>query len=208
MLRTVALSLFTTLLLAPPALAEDRTERPLDQPMMLVATPRLIDPLFAHTVLLVVPMKNDQHIGFIINRPTDQKLSNLFPDHEASKKATDPVYFGGPMAMGTIFALVRGDHPPGPGAIPVLQNLHIVIHVDEIDRIIERAPGDARYLIGLVQWQAGELRQELAQGAWNIQKASGEAVFRKNPKGLWDELSMRSRAVLARASAGDLLRVG
>ena len=206
MLPTIALSLLATLL--PPAYAEDLPERSLDQPMMLVATPRLTDPLFARTVLLVVPIKNDQHIGFIINRPTDQKLSNLFPNHEASRNATDPVYFGGPMAMGTIFALVRGDHEPGLGAIPVLKNLHVAIHVDEIDRIIERSPHDARYLIGLVQWQAGELRQELEQGAWNLHKASDEAVFRRDPKGLWTELSMRAGAVLARAAAADLLRVG
>ena len=36
----------------------------------LVAAPRLIDPDYRGTVLLVVPIENSRHVGIIVNRPT------------------------------------------------------------------------------------------------------------------------------------------
>src|SRR5215470_6262503 len=59
----------------------------------LVAAPRLIDPDYRGTVLLVVPVENSRHVGVIINRPTGRSLSSLFPEHAPSKMVKDPVYF-------------------------------------------------------------------------------------------------------------------
>ena len=63
----------------------------------LVATPQFTDPDYRATVLLAVPIENGQHVGVIINRPTDRSLASLFPEHAPSKRVRDPVYFGGPM---------------------------------------------------------------------------------------------------------------
>jgi len=64
---TYALLLAATLGFAAPLHAEDDVS----QPVILVAKPELQDSVYARTVLVVAPLGGDQHIGFIVNRPTE-----------------------------------------------------------------------------------------------------------------------------------------
>src|SRR5262249_44190964 len=101
----VGVSCAGLLLFATSVSAQD-----LRKPMLLVAKPTLQGP-YMQTALLAVPL-GDKHIGFILNRATDVTLAKAFPDHAPSAKVLDPIYFGGPEAADSIFALVRRD----PGA--------------------------------------------------------------------------------------------
>ena len=61
----------------------------LSQSMILVAKPELVDQLYGSTVLVVTPVGPDQHAGFIVNRPTNVTLGQLFPDDGPSQKVVD-----------------------------------------------------------------------------------------------------------------------
>ena len=41
---------------------------------------------------------DDAHVGFIVNRPTQVSLGELFAGHGHAQKLVDPVYSGGPLA--------------------------------------------------------------------------------------------------------------
>ena len=86
----------------PAALAAD-----IATPMILVATERLVGSPYEETVLLAVPDGNGQHLGLIVNRPTAIELAAVFPDSALSRRAMDPVFFGGPVMSGSLFAAVR-----------------------------------------------------------------------------------------------------
>jgi putative transcriptional regulator len=165
----------------------------------LVAAPRLIDPDYRGTVLLVVPLENSRHVGVIVNRPTGRSLSSLFPEHAPSKLVRDPVYFGGPMLRQAVFAVVHIDHTPGPGSIQLMKELFLATQGAVVDHIIEETPNAARYYVGYVAWRPGELRQEVDRGLWYVLDADPDLVFRKDPAGLWEELLRRARAVTAGA---------
>ena len=169
--------------------------------IMLVATPRLIDPDYRSTVLLAVPVENNRHVGVIINRPTGRSLSSLFPEHAPSKLVKDPVYFGGPMLRQAVFAVVHIDHTPGPGSIQMMKELFLATQGAVVDHIIEDTPNEARYYVGYVAWRPGELRQEVDRGLWYVLDADPDLVFRKDPGSLWEELLRRARAVTAGAPA-------
>src|SRR5712692_8402963 len=68
----------------------------LSKPVILVAKPELRDELYGSSILVVTPLGGDQHVGFIVNRPTGVTLGRLFPEHAAAQKVIDPVYLGGP----------------------------------------------------------------------------------------------------------------
>ena len=170
-----------------------------DEAVFLVATPRLVDPAYRQSVLLVVPADNDRHIGFIINRPTQRSLSSLFPEHEPSKKVADPVFFGGPMSRSALFAVVKSERNPGGGSIGLMRNLFFAMRVDVVDRIIETMPNDARYYVGYVEWRPGELRAELNRGLWYVSNANPDSVFRKNTDTMWEEMVRAARAISADA---------
>ena len=159
----------------------------LDKPLLLVASPALQGP-YARTALLVFPMR-DQHAGFILNRSTDVKLASLFPDHPPSAKVADPIYFGGPEMMDSLFALVRRN--PGEQSLRVFGDLFVTADADTVDSIIETTPNDARYFAGYVGWQAGELAKEIEGGYWYVGDPDSALVFSKEPGKMWEELVER-----------------
>lgn len=158
--------------------------------VMLVVKPDL-RAAYSQTVLIVVPFGKAEHIGFIINRPLEQSLGSLFPDHPPSRKLVDPVRFGGPVMADTILAVVRSPRNPGGESLPPFADLFVASRADDIDRIIEQAPNDARYFAGFVGWRAGELEAEIAKGFWYVLEPQADLVFRKNAGDLWRELVPR-----------------
>ncbi|NJN40359.1 MAG: YqgE/AlgH family protein, partial [Gammaproteobacteria bacterium] len=165
--------------------------------VLLVANPQFHDPTYRHTVLLAVALEKGGHIGVIVNRPTNQPLANLFPEHEPSKKVVDPVYFGGPFSRSALVAVVKRDSSPGRGSVALMKSLYMAINVSTIDSIIESTPNEARYYVGYVVWRPGELRREIDRGLWAVQNADPDVVLRKDTKGLWEELLRRSRRITA-----------
>jgi putative AlgH/UPF0301 family transcriptional regulator len=69
----------------------------------------------------------------------------------------------------------------------IMPGLFAAIDARSVERIIEADPDDARYFTGLVVWRPGELRHEIAQGAWYVLKSDSALVLRE-PKGLWEAL--------------------
>jgi len=186
-MRNVRLAAFFALLLAwmPLSAAPE-----LSRSLVLVAKPELHDPLYGKAVLVVAPFGNDQHVGFIVNRPTDLTLGKIFPEHGPSQKVLDPVFLGGPVDASAIFALVPQSDSPGGKSVQIMPGLFAVIDAPTVDRIIETNPQDARFVAGLVVWRPGELRREVELGAWHVMD-SDPALATREPEGLWEELIQR-----------------
>ena len=165
---------------------------PSTESFILVANPQLRHPLYGRTVLVVKSFGADQHFGFIVNRPGPFTLRRLFPGHRPSQKVVDPVFIGGPVDARMLFALVARAERPGRGCVELAPGLFAVLDGRTVNRVIEANPDDARFLTGLVVWRPGELRRELALGAWYVLDANASIAVR-DPRGLWEELVARSR---------------
>lgn len=193
----VLVVLAIALLAAPQiALAQD------DGALLLVAHPAFRDSDYRQSVLIAAPVPNGGHVGVILNRPTRRSLGSLFPEHEPSRKVIEPVFYGGPFSRGALVALVKTDHTPGAGSVPLMRNLYLTFRANIIDRVIESTPNDARYYVGYVGWRPGELRSEIDGGIWSVVSADIETVFRKDTDGLWEELLQQSRRIRAEGGAG------
>jgi putative transcriptional regulator len=176
------LGLIAALFVTLPAAAADITA-----PVILVAKRQLTDRFYGATILVARPIGQDQHIGFIVNRPTKVTLGQLFPQHAPSQKVPDPVFVGGPINTESIFALVQTKKNPGGRSVKLLDNLFAVIDGKLVDDVIEKDPAHARFVAGLVAWRTGELEEEIKRGAWHVLAADSGLVLRK-PEGLWEEL--------------------
>ena len=155
--------------------------------LMLVAKPTL-EPPYGQTVLLVVPVGSAEHVGFILNRPLDQKMANLFPDNAPAQKVADPVRFGGPVMSDTVFAIAASPDDPNRESLPLFDDIVVATSAAVITRIMEQSPNDARYFVGFVGWQPGELEAEIARGFWYVMEPRPDLVFRRDAKGMWKEL--------------------
>ena len=159
-----------------------------DEPLILVAKPALRDNLYGATILVAKPLGNNQHIGFIVNKPTRVTLAKLFPDHVPSRKVAEPVFLGGPVNSETIFALVQRKDSPGSRSMQIAPDLYLAHERDVVDRIIETEADHARFFAGLVLWRPGELDAEIKRGFWFVLDADSSLVLRKSTQGMWEEL--------------------
>jgi putative transcriptional regulator len=185
-MKVLLLALGAALAWAVPAAAADLSES-----VILVAKRQLRDKLYGATILVARPIGNDQHIGFIVNRPTKVTLGELFPRHGPSQKVPDPVYVGGPISAESIFALVKTPKHPGGRSVELMPGMYAVFDGKIVDEVIEHDANHARFVAGLVGWRAGELRDEVKRGAWFVLEADPAVVLR-NPEGLWEEMVRRA----------------
>ena len=181
------LAFLSTLLAAFAVAAPARAADPSDA-LLLVAQPKLVDPIYASTVLLVKPLPNGGHAGFIVNKPTQAKLGEVFPDHEPSKKVADPLFLGGPEDLNTVFALVERGAAKKDGAIHFAPGLFLAVKSQDVDGVIESEADHARFLVGLVIWKPGELDAEMDRGFWYQFDPDPRIVMRRNTDRLWQEM--------------------
>jgi putative transcriptional regulator len=151
-----------------------------------VAKPGLADPNFRETVVLVSQTPDGGTVGVILNRPTPAK-------HPASG---DALGFGGPVMREVLVALFASERAPEAAAFHVLQGIYLTMHPQNIDRLlVER--GQYRLFAGFAGWAPGQLQNELARDDWFVLPASAELVFRKDTRGLWEELVRKARGRVA-----------
>ena len=160
----------------------------LSNSMILVAKPELVDPLYGSAVLVVTPVGGDQHVGFIVNRPTNVTLGELFPEDGPSQKVVDPIYLGGPLNSQVLFALVQRKQSPAGQSFELMPGLYAAVDEETVDGIIRAESDHARFVAGLVVWRRGELSAEIERGAWYVLPPDAHLAVRKPSQGLWEEL--------------------
>ena len=180
---------------APASLAQGTSQdanagasRPSSEAVMLVARPELQNELLGSSILLVLPLDNGGHAGFIVNKPTAMTLGQAFPDDEPSQKVQEPLFLGGPVSPNIIFALVKRPDSPGADAIRFTKDLFLAMSSDTVDRIIQNESDHARFFAGAMVWRPGELKEQIENGAWYVSDASAEVALSRNVDHLWDDL--------------------
>ncbi|MBI2896720.1 MAG: YqgE/AlgH family protein [Deltaproteobacteria bacterium] len=140
-------------------------------PGLLVAAPSLNDPNFVRALVLLVTHGTEGALGFIVNRPTDVRLSQVLsnmglgpaPGHDSI------VLEGGPVrreAGWIVYAPARGVDAD-PEALAVTDRLHVTASRKTLEAI-GRGEGPLRYhvVLGCAGWGPGQLEAEIAAGVW------------------------------------------
>ena len=166
---------------------------------LLIAARGLADPNFAETVVLLAEFSDKGAMGIILNRRTDVTLTSVAPVLEVP--GVDPVlvFFGGPVAVPGILALVRAASAPA-GTSRIVADVHLVNTREVLENTI-RAGADAgrlRVYVGYAGWAADQLNAETAAGSWHILEGDGDIVFDPEPDSTWERQIRRTEALQAR----------
>ena len=103
---------------------------------------------------------------------------------------------GGPVNVESMFAVVHREPIPGDKSIPLTTDMSLAFDAATVDQIIEQDGNAARFFVGLVVWQPGELERSCRSDFWFVMRNDAEIVFRKSTDGLWEELVRKSRDML------------
>ena len=173
-------------LLAVMALLPDTAALAGEQPAagkLLVATGDVDGSSFERTVILLLHYDETGAQGLVINRRSDAELAEVFPGSEILANSSGALFWGGPVRMTTMRALLRTVKPP-PDAVEVIPGVHQV----PLDGDPEDYRGDAatlRFYAGYAGWAPGQLDHELRLGSWDVVAASADIVFAANPESVW-----------------------
>ena len=154
---------------------------------LLVASEFVVGDVFAKTVILLLHYDETGAMGLVVNRPTEVEPGEILADVEAISGYSGTLYWGGPVQMNSLRALLRADTPP-EGAQEVVDSVYQL----PLDDALQDVPMDLaslRFFIGYAGWSAGQLDHELGRGDWLVVPASDELVFAEDPGLLWERLT-------------------
>ena len=157
------------------------------QGKLLVATDLVQGELFANTVILMLHYDDTGAFGLVVNRPTEVKPEEILDDEEGIAGYTGTLFWGGPVHMDSLRALLRTDEPP-EGAEKIVASVYLV----SFEAALEQGPADPaalRLFIGYAGWAPGQLDYELARGSWRVLPGSDDLVFDDEPETLWKRLA-------------------
>jgi len=162
----------------------------LSTPVLLMAMPQVLDPFFHRSVVLLLHHEEEGSFGFILNRPTGIKVSEILKGMDVgwSGRAEAVAYFGGPVQpnLGTVlFAPLLADGGPEDTATEVLPGVALTQHVGDLSRLAEAPPDQFRLILGYAGWGEGQLMEEILRNDWLTAPASSELIFAPDPEQVW-----------------------
>jgi putative transcriptional regulator len=160
---------------------------------LLVATPLLSDPNFSRTVVLMLEDNDEGALGLVLNRPSPLEVGDPLPDW-ADLSASPPVVFvGGPVSRSSVIALARCDDGPGIAEetwTSVLGPIG-VLDLTADATLLHTMIGDVRVFAGYAGWDAQQLVDEIAEGAWFVVDAVPADATTDVPEHLWRDVLRR-----------------
>jgi len=148
---------------------------------LLVATPLLGDPNFDRTVVLMLAHGSEGALGLVLNRPTGTRADELVPGWGERVAAPAVMFLGGPVGQNGVIGL----HPGGT----------IDLNVPPEETF--DPPEVLRLFAGSAGWGAGQLEEELTEGAWWVFDAEPGDAFTGVPDDLWAAVLRRQRGTIA-----------
>ena len=190
LVATVAL-LVITLFGLPAAVADDSEQfkRSADKGMFLVATDQLAHSSFKETVILITHLSERGATGLAINRPSEFKLNEIFPEVEQLRQHHDEVYLGGPVRTNSVFVLMRTKRPHA-NMYRIAKDLYFSAGVNALTHGLENLTGDehTRAYVGYTGWAPGQLEHEIHRGDWLVIHADPDIVFDQDYRSVWKKL--------------------
>lgn len=164
--------------------------------IFLVADPKVSDPTFKKTVVLILEHGKKGTMGLIINRPTNLSLSQLLPKIDAAQPPVGSLYDGGPVDRKTLTLLYRSASPPD-GVRPLFSD----VYASQEARVLadqlrfSGAKQSFRLYAGYAGWGAEQLLREMKRGDWHLVKADTASLYERPVQGIWQEMFMRSQSL-------------
>jgi len=155
-------------------------------PCLLVASPLLVDPNFLHAVVLLVEHDDAGGMGVILNRPLPVTLQQICQESRLAFSGDEDAtaWRGGPVDPQRGIILVRGGLPEADDTVLDFTDF-ISYRKDLLESLLVEPSARFRLYLGYAGWSAGQLDQEMQEGAWARMPLNPEWLMCEDPKTLW-----------------------
>lgn len=157
--------------------------------VLLVASPHLTDPNFLHSVVYLLDHGDSGSLGFIVNRPLDVPLSELWAEAPGGLAGSRIAAEGGPVDKHKGL-LLHGDTNL-VGAQLMGDGVAIGGDLDALGArwVSGEDHHGPRLFLGHSGWSAGQLMAEIEEGAWVVRPGRIDLLLAAQPSELlWQQL--------------------
>jgi putative transcriptional regulator len=162
---------------------------------LLVATPTISDPRFAHVVILMVRHDQEGAFGIVVNRPIgEHSIATLLEatgGNDPNIEGRVQVFAGGPVQPELGFVLHSAEYRRS-GTIDIDGKVAMTAS-REILRDIghNQGPEKSLFAFGYTGWAPGQLEGELARQTWFTTPEEPKLIFDDDRNHLWDDAMVR-----------------
>jgi putative transcriptional regulator len=155
---------------------------------LLIASPALVDPNFARSVVLVTEHGPEGAMGVVLNRPSETEVGEVAPELGEIADG-EPVFIGGPVQPQALVVLAEFSDPEAAAWIVVADVGFVGAETDHRDlgAVVRRG----RVYAGYSGWGAGQLEAELEEEAWIVEPPLPAELFYADPEALWQDVLAR-----------------
>ncbi|MEU6847906.1 YqgE/AlgH family protein [Streptomyces sp. NPDC046716] len=167
---------------------------------LLVATPALADPNFDRAVVLLLDHDEKGSLGVVLNRPTPVDVGDILEGWGELAGEPGVVFQGGPVSLDSalgVAVIPGGASADGPLGWRRVHGAIGLVDLEAPPELLAAALGSLRIFAGYSGWGPGQLRDELAEGAWYVVESEPGDVSATRPEGLWRAVLRRQRGELA-----------
>lgn len=162
---------------------------------LLIASPALIDPNFARSVVLMAEHTGDGAMGLVLSRPSDAEVAVAVGELGGIVAPGDLVYDGGPVQTSAVMVLAEFNDPSSSAAVVLGDVGFLPSHGDP--EVLADGLRRTRVFAGHSGWGPGQLDAELEEGSWIVVEARIDDVFAPDPDELWGEALQRKGGAFA-----------
>jgi putative transcriptional regulator len=162
---------------------------------LLIASPALVDPNFARTVVLIAEHTPDGTMGLVLNRPSGDAVAESVEELDGFVAVGDPVYVGGPVQMEAVMVLAEFEEPSRAAALVLADVGFLPADADLME--LSGRTRRAKVFAGHAGWGPGQLDEELEQGSWIVLDADVDELFSDSPEELWSAALRRKGGAYA-----------
>jgi putative transcriptional regulator len=156
---------------------------------LLVASPALVDPNFARSVVFITEHNEEGAMGIVLDRPSETLVGDAVPQLNEVADAGAPVYVGGPVQPNALVVLAEFSDPSAAAWIVVADVGFASADADMDD--LPAAVRRARVYAGYSGWGPGQLEAELELDSWIVEPPLPKELFPDDPEALWSDVLAR-----------------
>jgi putative transcriptional regulator len=164
---------------------------------LLLATPRLLDPNFERTVVLVLDHDESGSLGVVLNRPSSVPVGEVLADWQGLTAAPGVLFVGGPVATDSALALADVAAGEDPVGFRRLFGRVGIVDLDTPTELLGDVLEHVRVFAGHAGWGGGQLEAEVEEGSWYVLPSEPDDAFVASPEGMWARVLRRQPGELA-----------
>tara|TARA_B110000503_G_scaffold121966_1_gene186059 strand:- start:449 stop:976 length:528 start_codon:yes stop_codon:yes gene_type:complete len=154
---------------------------------LLVANPSLNGGLFSKSVILISEHHTKGSVGFILNKPSTYKVSDVIQGNSLDILKNETLYAGGPLNNGSLI-LVHSAEWYSSNTMPLPTNVSISSDHFMFEKIsMGNLPFNYKLITGISGWQPGQLQFEVDKENWLICAPTDNVIYNHAGVTMWHQ---------------------